>query len=281
MNNRIATAGALILCALALPAAARAGTCEDTFIKKGSVLSGQHYIAMVSVPDMPPAVAINQLRGIVSTRGYTVIAAEPEGGAMLIEQPMNGNSRAIPAEVNASTANGVGTVQVEVKLRTGQTAKADAVKTELCGMLYQLKGGKAGRLAAASGAKAVTSFGAPLALSAQAFSQQISKDAERNPLTIPQRYTGRQFTLSGTVDYITRDGSDIRVAYKILQPHELALRLPGLAKSFWSISCMMGPGTSVYSMQLKPGKSIKLTGTFDEYSDTRDVVWFKNCTPAK
>jgi hypothetical protein len=267
--------------AAALPAAAYAGTCEDTFQKSGSIISGQRFVATISVPDMPPAVAINQMRGITAQRGYDIIASEPEAGAMLIEQAMSGKARAIPFEINATQANGAGTVRIEAKLRAGMTSPAEAVKTELCGMLAQLKGGREGRAAASGGAQAATQQLAPVAISAQEFSQQISKDAERNALAIEPRYANKRFTLSGNVDYVRRDGAANRVAFKILQPHELAIRLPNMASSLSQVSCLMGTGTSVFVMQLKPGRSVRLTGTFHEFSEDRGVVWFKDCVSAQ
>ena len=281
MMTRTLFAAATALLALALPSTARAATCEETFVKKGNGITGLRFIAMTSVPDMPVDGAINQLRGIVARRGYDIIAVEPAAGAMLIEQSQTGNSRAFPIEINATTANGAGTVQMEAKLRAGQFTKAELAKAEMCAVLAELKGGKAGKLAAAAGARAVTQQAAPIAMSAQAFSQQISKDAERNSLAIAQRYAGKKYTLSGTVDYITRDGQYNRVAFKIQQPYEMAIRLPNMAKSLWNVSCLMGAGTSVFAMQLKPGKQIKLTGTFHEFAEDRDVVWFKDCIPEK
>lgn len=281
MNIKLVYAGAAALAAATLPSAAHAGTCEDTFIKKGNGITGLRFIAMTSVPDMAVDVAINQLRGIVAKRGYDIIAVEPQAGGMLIEQSQTGNSRAFPIEINATVANGAGTVQMEAKLRAGQFVKADPAKTEMCAILAELKGGKAGKLAAASGAKAITQQAAPIPLSAQEFSQQISKDAERNSLAIAQRYVGKKYTLNGTVAYVTRDGQYNRVAFKILQPHEMVIRLPNMAKSLWNVSCLMGQGTSIYAMQLKPGKSIKLTGTFHEFAEDRSVVWFKDCVPEK
>jgi hypothetical protein len=272
---------AAALAAALIPSAAQAGTCEETFVKKGNGITGLRFIAMTSVPDMPVDVAINQLRGIVAKRGYDIIAVEPQAGGMLIEQSQTGTTRAFPIEVNATVANGAGTVQMEAKLRAGQFVKADFAKTEMCAVLAELKGGKAGKLAATAGAKALTQQAAPIPMSAQAFSQQISKDAERNSLAIAQRYVGKKYTLNGTVDYITRDGQYNRVAFKIQQPHEMAIRLPNMAKSLWNVSCLMGQGTSIYAMQLKPGKSLKLTGTFHEFAEDRNVVWFKDCVPEK
>ena len=40
----------------------------------------------VTVADLPPAVAIGQMRGIVAAKGYDIMADEAEYGSMLIEQ---------------------------------------------------------------------------------------------------------------------------------------------------------------------------------------------------
>jgi hypothetical protein len=199
---------------------------------------------------------------------------------MLIEQAVTQNTRAFPIEINATQTGGVGTVVMEAKLRAGQSTKAELAQTEMCGILAQLKGGKAGRQAAAAGSKATTVQAAPTAMTAQAFASQISKDAERNVASIPARYNGKQFTLSGEVDYLRPDGNTTRVAYKILQAHEMVIRLPGMPSTISQVSCLMAPGTSVYTAQLKPKKQVKLTGTFMEYSDIKDVTWFKDCRPA-
>jgi hypothetical protein len=282
MIRKLAFVGAALFFAVAMPAFAWAGTCEDTFVKRGNAITGLRYIAMTSVAEMPVDVAINQMRAITAKRGYDIIASEPAAGALLIEQPRSASARAFPLEITATvTGGGVGTVQVEAKLPAGMATKADLVKPELCGMLAELKGGKDGRLAAKAGAGATAAQGAPVALSAQEFSQQISKDAERNAAAIPLRYNNKRFTLSGEVSYVIKDGAVYRVAFKILQPHQLAIRLPNMAANLSEVSCLMGPGTSVFVLQLKPGKSVKLTGTFAEFSEIKDVVWFKDCVPEK
>lgn len=279
MSRRILALSAA-LAALATPSLAHAGQCEDSFAKKGSIISGMRFTATISQPDLPPDVAINQIRGIVASRGYDIIAAEPAAGALLIEQSVTQNSRAFPIEINATSSGGTGTVVMEAKLRAGQSTKAELAMAEMCGVLNQVKGGRAGRLAAAGGANAQTQQAAPIAMTAQSFSSQISKDAERNAAAIPQRYKNKQFTLSGTVEYVTQDGPTLRVAFEIMQPHEMALRLPGTASTLSEVSCLMAPGTSVFAMQLKPKKSVKLTGTFYDFDEFKDVTWFKDCRPA-
>lgn len=43
----------------------------------------------------------------------------------------------------------------------------------------------------------------------------------------------------------------------------------------------MAPGTAAYALQLKPGKSVRLTGMFDEHREVSPIVWLSNCRPAQ
>jgi hypothetical protein len=281
INKQKCAIFAIALAAL-VPTVAHAGTCEETFQKKGNPITGLTFTAQTAVSDMPVDIAIKQLERAATQRGYIIIASEPQGGELLIEQPSSGKSRGFPLTATATVApGGVGTVQVVAKLPAGMGAKSEPVKAEMCGILALLKGGKEGRLAARAGPGAPATSAPPYATSAQDFSQQISKDAERSAISIPQRYKDRRFTLSGQVAYVTKDGDRYRVAYKILQPYELALRLPNMAKVLSEVSCLMAPGNMVFVMQLKPGKSVKLTGTFYEYSEIKNVVWLTDCVPMK
>ena len=112
------------------------------------------FTAAVTVADLPPPVAIRQMRGIVAAKGYDIMADEADYGTMLIEQPMTGKARAFPITINATQTGGIGTVVMEAKLRAGQTTKADLAMAEMCAMLNQVKGGKAGVAAARAGAYA-------------------------------------------------------------------------------------------------------------------------------
>jgi hypothetical protein len=266
---------------LMMPSVAHAGVCEDTFVKKGNPIGGVRFIATTSVADMTPASAISQLRGIVAARGYDILVDEAEAGSMLIEQPMNGKSRAFPIEITAVSEKGVGTVRMEAKLRAGMFVKEADSKLELCQILGQLQGGKAGLAAAARGKSAQTVQAAPLAISAQSLSNQISKDTERNSAAVLPRYTGKMFTVDGTVDYVIKDGDAYRVAYKIPNPWEEVIKRPNAAPFKTDISCMMAKGTGAFSLQLKPGKSIKLTGTFWQYDEFKHIVWLSDCRPEK
>ena len=70
---------------------ANAATCEEAFVKKGNPITGLRFTGAVTVADLPPAVAIGQMRGIVAAKGYDIMADEAEYGSMLIEQPMTGD----------------------------------------------------------------------------------------------------------------------------------------------------------------------------------------------
>ncbi|AQR72336.1 hypothetical protein [Sphingomonas sp. LM7] len=262
--------------ALCFPAAAQAAGCEESFTKAGSFISGMKFRASVTVADLTPASAIGQMRGVAAGKGYDILVAEAEDGSMLIEQPQTGKARAFPITITATTSGKTGLVEMEAKLRAGQTVSSDAAKTEMCAMLGQIKGGKAGLAAASAGMKAV-SDSAPLAISALSLSQQVSKDTERNAAAIPLRYQGKTFIIDGMVEFATKDGGDFIVTYKIPHPHQQVLRLPGQAAFKTDIACVMAKGQAAFTLQLKPGKSIKLSGVFDRFSATDHLLLLKDC----
>jgi len=262
--------------ALLAPSIAHAATCEDSFAKSGSFISGQKFNASVTVPDLAPASAIGQMHGIVVAKGYDVLATEAEEGTMLIEQPQTGKVRAFPITV---TATADGTVRMEAKLRAGMSASAEGAKNEMCGMLNQLKGGKVGRTAAAAGLNA-TGSKATMEIDALALSHQVSKDTERNAAAIPLRYQEKSFTLKGTVKRVDKIGNDYVVLYDIPQPYEEVIRLPNAAAFKTDLVCRMARGQSVYALQLKPGKGIKLTGVYDRFDPLGHMMILRDCRPA-
>lgn len=267
------------LFAMSLPSIASAATCEESFVKKGSPISGLKFTATATVPDLTPVSAIQQLRGIVAAKGYDIMADEAEFGSMLIEQPMTGKARAFPIQITATNAAKVGTVVMEAKLRAAMMVKEADAMAEMCGMLNQLKGGKAGLALAAKGKNAQTVQAAPVAMSALAFSHQVSKDTERNPAGVLTRYKGKSYTIDGTVNYVTKDGDKFRIGYDVPNPWEEALKLPNTAPFKTDIVCYMAPGQAAYSLQLKPKKGIKLTGIVEDFDEYKHVIWLKDCRP--
>lgn len=256
---------------------AQAATCEDSFVKKGNPVTGLRFVATTTVPNMSMRSAIGQLNGIVAAKGYAILAVEPDGGAMLVEPPPIGKSRPFPIEI---AADGAGTVRMEAKLRAGMGIPDAAAKAEMCGILAQLKGGKAGDALAAKGLGATSAPGAPVRMSVLRFSQDITGQADKNNAAVQKRYEGRQFTLYGPVSYVGPAGDSYRVEWKLLS-NVLTDIVPGRSSAGFSVNCVLAKGQGVYALQLKPNKHVELTGTFDQLDYGLSSVWLKDCRPAK
>jgi hypothetical protein len=271
-------AGAMVC---SVPAAALAGPCEDGFVKKGSAIGGLKFTASITVPDLTPASAIYQMKGLALGKGYDVLTEEAEDGSMLIEQSQTQKARSFPIIVTATTAAKVGTLTMQANLRGGMMTKDEAAKAEMCSMLNQLKGGKAGLVLAAKGRTASAAPSAPTKIGAMVLSMRLSGEKNKNPAAIPLRYKGKSFTIDGTVDAIAKDGDTYRIDFYVPEPHEQVLRLPGQANFKTDISCLMAKGQAAYSLSLKPKKSVKLTGTFHRYRDYPPIMWLSDCRPAE
>lgn len=270
---------ALVLAGTALAAGtANAATCEDSFRKTGNPIGGLRFIATVSVADMTPASALGQMRGIVAPKGYDILTDEPDSGSMLIEQPQTGKARSFPIEIIATEANGIGTVQMTAKLRPTMLVKDEMARAEMCGMLTQLKGGKAGLDLAAKGRTATTPTAAPIRMSVLRFSQQLSGEEQKSSASIPLRYQGKSFTLYGPVAFVGKHGDSYRIDFKLVS-NVLTDIVPGQSAANLDVSCVLAKGLATYALQLKPGNHVELTGMFDEIS--RSTVWLKDCRPAK
>ncbi len=267
---------------ISLASGAKAQTCEQSFAKKGNPLTGLRFVASKTIADVKPAVALGQLRGIAATGGYDIMVDEAEYGSLLIEQPMSGTVRAFPIEIRATAVGTASAVTMEAKLRGGQLVKEDGARTEMCGMLNRVLGGKAGVAAATRGKSAVSTAG-PVAMNSFQFSDTIARDNEKNPAGVSLRYKGKAYTISGIADYITRDeGSDaFRIGYRIPHPQNRGITLPGAPKSKVDVVCYLAKGQLTYALQLKPGANIKLTGTVAEFDSYKRIIWLENCRNAK
>jgi hypothetical protein len=276
---RLTAAVALVL--TTIPATALAATCEQSFVKRGSALTGLNFTAQVEVPDLTPASAIGQMRGVAIKGKYDIILEEADAGSLLIEQPAAGANRAFPIIVTASQVGGAGTVKLEVKLPAGMAAPAEGVRTEVCGMLAQLKGGRAG-LAAASQGMGATATATPTRIDAVSLSQQFAREAVKNDALLPLRYKGKAFSVWGAVNHVMKDGEYFRVAFDTPDARDRAIRLdaPGDAGFMVNISCLMAKGQNAYALTLKAKSLIRLTGTFYEYDTFKRTVWLNECRPA-
>lgn len=270
----------IVLAALAaFPAAAQATTCEEGFVKKGAVIGGLKFTASVTVSDLAPPTAIYQVKGLALSRGYDVLTEEANEGSMLIEQPRTENTRPFPIIVSAVQEGRSTVVTLQANLRGGMIVKEDAARSEMCSLLNQVKGGKAGIAAASRGKTAVAVASPPEKITAQSLSGRLSREKDRNEEAIPLRYKGKSFIISGEVDYVKKDGDQYRVAFKILEPYEMAIQLPGQADFKTDISCLMAKGQSAFALTLKPRKNVKLQGIYYNYRGYPPIMWLDNCRP--
>jgi hypothetical protein len=265
-------------------------SCEATFARKGSPVTGLRYTAIQSVVELTTPDAISQLRGIVLGRGYDVLASEPDAGDMLVEMPQSMNRRSFQLIARATSEAGLATVQLEAQLRAGVFAKDDDVRAEMCAVLGELKGGQAGEAEASKGRNATAGGGAPTALTAQTLADRLSKERDKNPDEIPLRYKGRSFTLTGNVAQVRKDGDSYNVVFDIMGWEDKSIHLPGDSQFKTEIVCVLAPGQSVYALTLTPkgrafklSSSVKLTGTYADYREfpSPSVFWLSDCKPQK
>lgn len=265
---------AVVLFSFAVPAGA--AECEQGFTKKGNPVTGLTFVATTSVADMTVASGIGQLRGIALGKGYDVLAAEPETGTMLIEQPATGKARSFPLTIAVTPDGSAGRARMEARLRATMNVPAAAAQAEMCGMLNRLRGGKAGLALARQGMDAQASRNAaPLRMSVLAFSSQMGGEARRNSEAMIARHKGKSFTIWGTVGDVIRAGDSYRVDFKLLESVLTGI-LPGSGYRV-EVGCTLASGHAAFALGLKPDKRVELTGVFDEYDLGRVIL--RDCRP--
>lgn len=273
----------LLLAATLIPwSAAPAQRCEQTFVKKGNPVTGLRFTAQSAIEALATRDAINQLRGIVLTRGYDVLASEPDAGDLLMESPQSATRRSFPIIAKATAAGSMTTLHLQANMRAGVFANTDSVRSEMCGILIALQGGAAGAAAAREGLS-TTANNAPTVMSAQLFAERLSKEHDRNVNEIPLRYKDHSFTLDGTVATVTRNGDSYSVLFDIQPWEKKAIHVPGESQYKTDIVCTLAAGQSVYALTLKPKTKVTLTGTYREYRELAlsAMVWLDECRPAR
>ncbi|HEU0122992.1 MAG TPA: hypothetical protein VFQ91_20860 [Bryobacteraceae bacterium] len=256
-----------------------AGQCEDSFTKQGNPLVGTKYNASVTVKNLSVADAVGQLHGIAVQKNLDILSEDAENGSMLLEQPMSFRNKAIPYVVSAAGAGDAVTVQILVKLNKGAMAKADDAKGEICGILSQIQGGDAGKLASQQGAQAASANG-PRKVDALKLSLELARQTKDSAESIPLRYKGKSFTVSGRVDYVIKDGKEYRVAFDIPEPGNMLIKPGPLDPTFKiDISCLMAPSQAAWAVALRKGEKLRLTGSYADYDQFKKVMWLENCKP--
>ena len=277
--RRIAIFGKLVMLGcLSLPVAAQAGPCEDGFKVAGNALSGPRFTATLTVSDLTPDSAVNQMRVLAPSEKLDVLTMDAVNGNMLMELPQSTTHRAIPFVFTATREGSGSRVELLAKFNKGSIVGEKAYRRDMCALLSRLRGGKAGIAVA----KAPVAPSQPLKFDALALSQRLAAEARDKPAAIPLRYADKSFTISGKFDYAIQDGAEYRVAFDIPDPGKLLFAPgPGAAQFKVDIHCMMAKDQTAYALSLQKGERIRLTGKFLEYRHSRTTLYLDACRPEK
>ncbi len=245
-----------------------AGSCEDSFQKKGNVFTGTSYTASVDVPDSTVKSVMGQMRGIAVGKGMDVLNEDLDGGSLLIEEPQTASHKPLPMIISATNEAKTSRVTAVLKLGKGALGGADGIRTQMCGMLSQLESGKAGAQLADKGSTATSK---PTEISAFRLSEQISGQANDNLAAVDLRYRGKVFRIDGrTTGVMPNSDGTYNVGFGSSDYRSI---------SKVAITCQMARNQAAYALTLSNYESIALTGTFDKFDIDRRIFWLRDCHP--
>ena len=270
---------ALALSSLAVPALA--GECESNFKKSGNPLVMTTYSSAVTVPNLATRDALAQMRGILVAEKMDVMADDPDGGTLLVEQRQDKAARPIPTTITVSEVASGTRIEMAVKMERGVFSKVEQIQPYMCGLFAKVKGGKEGVAAAKKGAGASNNE-ATGNQDVYLFSRMIAREADKNAIAVNARHKGRKYTLTGRIETLMEDGEDYNLIFDIPEVGDTALpNLPFDAKFKVSVSCLFRPNQLTTVLAMREGQKVTLTGTVYKYDNFRKVIWLENCTKAK
>ena len=270
---------ALALSSLAVPALA--GECESNFKKSGNPLVMTTYSSAVTVPNLTTRDALAQMRGILVAEKMDVMADDPDGGTLLVEQRQDKAARPIPTTITVSEVASGTRIEMAVKMERGVFSKVEQIQPYMCGLFAKVKGGKEGVAAAKKGAGASNNE-ATGNQDVYLFSRMIAREADKNAIAVNARHKGRKYTLTGRIETLMEDGEDYNLIFDIPEISEMALKpLPFDAQFKVSVSCLFRPNQLTTVLAMREGQKVTLTGTVYKYDNFRKVIWLENCTKAK
>ncbi|MGH8080317.1 MAG: hypothetical protein ACREP7_07060 [Lysobacter sp.] len=255
------------LLVLLSPMSAMAGQCEDSFSKEGNILTGAKYTASVTVPGLSQSSAIGQMRNIAIAKKMSILDESPENGSLLIGSDPNVINRGLELLVTATPES---KVSIVMKTRQGQAGNAAGVKSEFCGMLNQLKPGKAAPTRATSSATEIN---------AVKLADQIENQALDNVALIDARNKGKSYRVTGYYYRTETENGQINVYYDI-NPSLLPGFVRGKTKlAPTRIVCRMASDQRGYALTLSKGDKLDMTGTYAEYITNKRNFVIGGCRP--
>ena len=268
------------LALLSLSAPALADECEANFKKSGNPIVMTTYTSAVTVPNLSTRDALAQMRGIMVAEKMDVMADDPDGGTLLVEQRQDKAARPIPTTVTVSEVSSGTRIEMAVKMERGVFSKVEQIKPYMCGLLAKVKGGKAGVAAAKKGAGAVNAE-ATGRQDVFLFSRMIAAEANKNAIAVNARQKCRKYTLAGRIETLMEDGEDYNLVFDIPGISEMAIKpLPFDAQFRVGVSCLFKPNQLATVLSMREGQKVTLTGTVLKYDNFRKVIWLENCSKA-
>ncbi|MCL1498346.1 OB-fold protein [Xanthomonas nasturtii] len=251
---------------LAASAPVFAATCEESFQKKGNPFVGTQFSASISQPGLTVRSAIGQMRVIAKQAKMDVLSEDADAGSMLIEQPQTFGTRPLPMIVSASAVDGVGTVNLLLKVNKGAIAYNDNARTEMCKLLNQVKPGAAGEQFAKK-----TLDTAPVEITAYKFGFQLRSQHKENPAAIEPRYADKVYRITGKIakSGVLKSGGTYNITFDVLEGEDRFETV--------GITCAFAANQSAYALALRPSEKVTLTGVVDHYDQILQVLWLRDC----
>ena len=253
-----------------------AGECEDNYTKSGNMFKGNVYNSSVSVPNLSMKDGMGQIRSITINEKMDVITEDAESGILLAEQRGNSNARPIPVIITFTTEGTTAKVDMTVKPEKGVFAKGDEIKTLICKLLVQVKGGKEGKQAGSKGSK-TQNVADTTQRDVFVFSREIANEAKKNAVAVNARHKGRSYSLKGKIDYIQEDGEDYNVSFAIPEYSDIGLLSIGDAPFRVGVACLFRPNQLAWVLTMREKQSVTFIGSFYRYDNIRKMVWLENC----
>lgn len=292
---------------LALSAAARAGTCEDSFEAVGDPRNGLLFMGEVHKPGLSVSSALGQLQKIALDKSYQIGNESITGnsGELFFTQTNLRTPIVMRAQADSS-----GQVSLGTKLARGQKVEVADARQEICSMLALLKTGKEGEAIAAAVRK-TTGAGQVIDAEAPKLSAEIGRDIQKmmagvnskgvlgnlligsnNYATAGERseafapvvakYKGRKYRIDGQIYTVSKNqfNGEMQVAYLVTQTRGLlGIRQSSTYNSNnFTIQCILAPDQAKFFITLAEGDWVKLSGTVDQI-DTQGME-LRDCRQA-
>ncbi|MGN6223770.1 hypothetical protein [Pseudoxanthomonas sp.] len=279
MNAVFRSSGA-ILVLISAPVLAVAGECDVNFRTEGDPRNGAEYATSARLADTTPASALGQLQAIAAADGFRVLNEDLGAGTLSIEQ-----SKGVRPFLIHWSARSVGTateVAVNTRLNRGATARAEDIRSGMCGMVARIKPGAAGEALAAQARKA-SDRGQVVAITAVALGEELGKARRRTPPEIlAARYRGRRYTVDGQVSAPIETGAGLQIWFSVYQGDGgwlLGQTRDQRNSIVWPVvTCDVAPEHAARAMKLNEKDWATMTGTVHDYlPGAPDRLALKDC----